>query len=277
MSRVPRAAPRETPPWASRWLAQVVLAMVTEVRFMAAARSEYSPDQRGVTPHRQLLTVSELEQLFGPDATVELRGGRPEHVETDLEVIAPRRTSRWMAPVLLVVFGAASLLGYALLRGSAPVEAARSVNTWTRWTSAPALGPTEDNPVDPGYTLPPIVARISHSGAPPAPAATAPAPSAEELAAELDQTVPAPEPEALPREAPAANSPALKVQAAKPAPPARRGTAPRAAAIDPAREDEATRQLIERQLDRLDPNPPSDQKPADEATYPPGYIEAEIR
>src|SRR5262245_49791546 len=100
---------------------------------MAAARPEYPPDQQGATPHRQLLTVSELEQLFGPDATVELRGGRPEHVEADIEVIPPRRTSRWMAPVLLVVFGAASLLGYALLRSSAPVDAVQSVDTFGRW------------------------------------------------------------------------------------------------------------------------------------------------
>ena len=53
---------------------------------MAAARHDPYPDLRQATPPRQLLTVSELEQLFGPDATVELRSTRPEHVEADLEV-----------------------------------------------------------------------------------------------------------------------------------------------------------------------------------------------
>src|SRR5688572_33019043 len=114
---------------------------MTEVTFMAAARHDPYPDFRQATPRRQLLTVSELEQLFGPDATVELRSTRPEHVEADLEVVPPRRTSRWMAPVLLVVFAAASLLGYALLRNNAPVETASSVGNWLGNSS---LGPTED-------------------------------------------------------------------------------------------------------------------------------------
>ncbi len=248
---------------------------------MAAGRYEYPPDQRGLTPRRQLLTVSELEQLFGPDATVELRGGRPEHVETDLEVVPPRRTSRWMAPVLLVIFAAASLLGYALLQSRAPVDVARSFGTWT---FAPSLGATEEAPVERDVQLPPIVARIPESTAgTPAPS-PAPADTDGSRAAELDTTVPAPasEPAATAEPAAPKAAPVAKPAPAKPKPvqraaAVRRPGVPRAAAIDPAREDEATRRLIERQVDGLKQNSARDQdEPAGE-TYPPGYIEAETR
>jgi|RhiMethySRZTD1v2_1073278.scaffolds.fasta_scaffold02419_12 hypothetical protein len=248
---------------------------------MAAARSEYPPDQRGLTPRRQLLTVSELEQLFGPDATVELRGGRPEHVETDLEVVPPRRTSRWMAPVLLVIFAAASLLGYALLQSRAPVDVARSFGTWT---FAPSLGPTEETPVERDVKLPPIVAKIPESSAGIPAKQPAPAESAESTAAEPDATVPAPtpEPEAkaepeAPQVAPVAKPAPDKAKPVQRAAAQRRPGAPRAAAIDPAREDEATRRLIERQVEGLKQRSAQDRdEPAGE-TYPPGYIEAEIR
>jgi hypothetical protein len=211
---------------------------------------------------------------------VELRSTRPEHVEADLEVVPPRRTSRWMAPVLVVVFAAASLLGYALLRNNAPVETATSVGNWLGDTS---LGPTEETPVEVDYRLPPLVAKISSSpGAASAPAAGIGQPAE----AAPPEVVPSTEPPVAPEPAPAKAEPQSPAEpkraASRPAraKPARR-TAPDTVpypAVGREADDRATQQLIEREADRVrnESAPARDESESGE-TYPPGYIEAEIK
>ena len=249
---------------------------------MAAVRHDPYPDFRQPTPQRQLLTVSELEQLFGPDATVELRSTRPERVEADLEVVPPRRTSRWMAPVLLVVFGAASLLGYALLRNTAaPVETATSLGSWV---SKSTLGPTEETPIEVDYQLPPLVARISDSArarkpeTPPTvePPSAAPAPAvipSVEPPSPVEAAAPAP-PKAEPKRASQPKPTAARSARAKPA---RRAPVVAAPAAGREADDRATQQLIERDVERLGTESVPAVEPDTGATYPPGYIEAEIK
>ncbi len=247
---------------------------------MAAARHDPYPDFRQATPPRQLLTVSELEQLFGPDATVELRSTRPEHVEADLEVVPPRRTSRWMAPVLLVLFGAASLLGYALLRTTAPVDTAASVGSWLGKST---LGPTEETPIQVDYQLPPLVAKISSA----APSPQAPSPASTEApndsASVVEPSVEAPSPPEPAKAEPAKAEPPKA--AAKPAVARARAKAARRApapvdvpypAVGHEADDRATQQAIEREVEELREKPPGD-KPEQGETYPPGYIEAETK
>jgi hypothetical protein len=245
---------------------------------MAAVRHEPYPDARHGTPERQLLTVSELEQLFGPDATVELRSTRPERVEADLEVVPPRRTSRWMAPVLLVVFAAASLLGYALLRTTAPAETATSLGSWLAQST---LGPTEETPIERDYRLPPLVARISGPGggapllAPPAPADVE-APSDEAPVAQPQ----APEPPSTSEKAPVRAEPDSKPRASAKPPavrPARGKQARRAAAVSREVDDRATQRLIEGEVDRLNDSVQAGERTESDSTYPPGYIEAEVK
>jgi hypothetical protein len=251
---------------------------------MAAARHDPYPDIRQATP-RQLLTVSELEQLFGPDATVELRSTRPEHVEADLEVVPPRRTSRWMAPVLIVVFGAASLLGYALLRNNASGETVETAVSVRSWLGNRTLGPTEEASTEAQYQLPPFIAKISSA----TPAAEAPTPASSEPPSEAAAPVVEPsvaEPSAPePPQAKAEPEPKRAVPA-KPAParaarakPARRASAPVDVpypAVGHEADDRATRELNEREADRVREQAPADQTEQGEM-YPPGYIEAEIK
>jgi outer membrane biosynthesis protein TonB len=227
------------------------------------------------------LTVSELEQLFGPDATVELRSTRPDHVEADLEVVPPpRRTSRWMAPVLIVVFAAASLLGYALLRNSAPVEAASSVRNWVGNTS---LGPTEETPIDVDYRPAPLVAKISSSVPAPPPTASEVTAPADAEPTEVPSVEPASPPEVPQTKPEAAVQPkpaAPRAARAKPARPARRAAPAEAPypAVGREADDRATQELIEREAERLRKESTTAPEPSESGeTYPPGYIEAEIK
>jgi hypothetical protein len=257
-----------------------------EVPFMAAARHDPYPDLRQATPRRQLLTVSELEQLFGPDATVELRSTRPEHVEADLEVVPPRRTSRWMAPVLIVVFAAASLLGYALLRNNASGETVDTAVSLGSWLGKRTLGPTEEAPIEAQYPLPPFVAKISSA----LPSAEAPAPASTEPPSDSAAPVeePSVEPPSVVPEPPAAKAEPEPTRAAPAKPAARARTKPARRARAPVdvpypavgheADDRATRELNEREAERLrEQQAPAEDRTGEGETYPPGYIEAEIK
>ena len=247
---------------------------------MAGARHDPYSDNRQATPRRQLLTVSELEQLFGPDATVELRSTRPERVEADLEVVPPRRTSPWMAPVLLVVFAAASLVGYALLRDT---KAVSTVTGMGSWLGNRTLGPTEETPIEVDYELPPLVAKISSSPetsrAPAPPEGQPPAAAAPPVVLPSSEAPPSPpEPPPVVAKPKRATPPsAAKAPRAKPARRAAPDEVPYPAVGHEA-DDRATRDLIEREVDRLgDDATPVPRGNDNAATYPPGYIEAEIK
>jgi hypothetical protein len=182
-----------------------------------------------------------------------------------------------MAPVLIVVFAAASLLGYALLRDTAPVESAASLGSWL---GKSALGPTEETPIDVDYRLPPFVAKITDS-APIKQPETLPSAEPPTTAVEAPAVLPSAEPPSSIETAPPAPAKAEPASPRKPAARAKKtvrraATVPAPAAANRAADDRATQQLIERDVERLgtDSVPPAtDIGP----TYPPGYIEAPIK
>jgi hypothetical protein len=222
-------------------------------------------DRYGVrqpTPRRQLLTVGELQDLYGRDATVEVSSAAqrtPQLIdddEIDKSVAPRRRFNPWLVIVTAVMLGAGGLLGYGLHRTGqlgAPGK--------LRAVGGATLAPTEDIPVDRDWEPVLTMGRIG-----------APLPLAEQtpvaplLAPEADTksllSPPVQRPGAIEQGAPSGEPSSVETRT------------PAEIAADRAATEEALKRDSAKAREQAVPPTPA-VTPQPEEEYPPGYIEAE--